>query len=253
VTRHLLVIGGQRCGTTWLHDQLDAHPDIAMARPARPEPKVFLSEQPAGRGLDSYRATFFAHATGESLLGEKSTSYLEDAAAPARAAAVLGAADIVVQLRDPVARAVSNWRFSAAHGLEERPLAEALEENLHGPREWDPTRTSVSPYAYLERGHYLDHLEPWYASFPDRVHVRFLEGGCLEGGVPHRTSLASLYAALGVDPTFRPVGLNLRVNTSSGSAPQLEPALVRRLREHYLDSDTRLARHLREPLPWPVA
>ena len=48
VTRHLLVIGAQRCGTTYLHDLLDAHPEIAMARPARPEPKVFLADELAG-------------------------------------------------------------------------------------------------------------------------------------------------------------------------------------------------------------
>ena len=243
MTRHLLVIGAQRCGTTWLRDLLDAHPDIAMARPARPEPKVFLSDELAGRGLASYRASFFAHASGESLLGEKSTSYLDDAAAPARAAAVLGAAEIVVQLRDPVARAISNWRFSAARGLEERPLAQALAENLRGPREWDPTRTSVSPYAYLERGHYLDHLEPWYANFPDRVHVRLLEDGA---------GLADLYAALGVDSSFRPDATRRRVNASSGSAPELDQTLVRRLRAHYRDIDTRLARRLGRPLPWPV-
>ena len=29
MTRHLLVIGAQRCGTTYLHDLLAAHPDIA--------------------------------------------------------------------------------------------------------------------------------------------------------------------------------------------------------------------------------
>ncbi len=78
VTRHLLVVGGQRCGTTYLHGLLDEHPEIAMARPARPEPKVFLSDELSGRGLEWYRSTYFAHATDEKVLGEKSTSYLED-------------------------------------------------------------------------------------------------------------------------------------------------------------------------------
>ncbi|MDP9318558.1 MAG: sulfotransferase domain-containing protein, partial [Actinomycetota bacterium] len=159
MTRHLLVIGGQRCGTTYLYAMLEAHPDIAMARPARPEPKVFMSDELAARGLEWYRATYFAHATTESVLGEKSTSYLEDGEAAKHAASVLGAAEIVVQLRDPVARAVSNWRFSAGHGLEERPLAQALDENLQGLRDWDRSVSSVSPFAYLERGRYVDYLE----------------------------------------------------------------------------------------------
>lgn len=242
--RHLLVIGGQRCGTTRLYHLLDAHPEIAMARPARPEPKVFLSDELASRGLDWYRATYFAHATGESLLGEKSTSYLEDPVAPQRAEAVLGAAEIVVQLRDPVARAVSNWRFSVAHGVEERPLQQALEENLLGPRAWNPSLTSVSPFAYLERSCYITHLEPWLASFPDTVHVRFLEdGGAL-------SPVEQLYESLGVDAGFRPPHEEERVNASVGSVPDLPDALVRRLREHFRPCDARLSELLGRPVPW---
>jgi dTDP-4-amino-4,6-dideoxygalactose transaminase len=100
VTRHLLVVGAQRCGTTYLHDQLAAHPQIAMTRPQRPEPKVFLSDELAGRGRDWYVRTYFAHARDEVLLGEKSTSYLEYPEAAARAAALLkedaGAAEVLL-------------------------------------------------------------------------------------------------------------------------------------------------------------
>ena len=53
---HFLVVGAQRCGTTYLHDLLAAHPEIAMARPARPEPKAFLREEPPR--ADDYRAEF---------------------------------------------------------------------------------------------------------------------------------------------------------------------------------------------------
>ncbi len=245
--RHLLVIGGQRCGTTRLYHLLDAHPEIAMARPARPEPKVFLSDELASRGPEWYRATYFAHASAEMLLGEKSTSYLEDPAAPRRAAAVLGPAEIVVQLRDPVARAVSNWRFSTAHGVEDRPLQQALEENLRGPRAWDPTRTSVSPFAYLERGCYITHLEPWLDSFPGTVHIRFLEdGGAL-------SPVAQLYASLGVDAGFRPPHEQDRVNASVGSEPVLPGTLLRELREHFRPCDARLSELLGRPLPWPAS
>jgi Sulfotransferase domain len=245
VTRHLLVIGGQRCGTTLLYQLLDAHPDIAMARPVRPEPKVFLSDELAGRGIDWYHATYFAHATTESLFGEKSTSYIEDPLAPARAARVLGLVAIVVQLRDPVARAVSNWRFSREHGVEERGLAEALAENLAGPRSWDPSKSSVSPYAYLERGRYVEHLEPWFAAFPAGVHVRFLED---DPGSPEQ--VADLYRTLGVDPTFRPPVASGRVNESRGETPSMDADLVARLRDYFRDSDARLASHLGRRLPW---
>ena len=170
------MIGAQRCGTTYLQSLLEAHPEITMARPARPEPKVFLSDDSVDRGRDWYRRTFFGHATHERLLGEKSTSYIEVPEAADRAYRVLGDDTVVLALlRDPVARAVSNWRFSTDNGLEERPLETALRENLAEAAEWDRASTSVSPFAYLERGRYEQHLEPWFAVFPTTARVVFLQ------------------------------------------------------------------------------
>ncbi len=245
MTRHLLVIGAQRCGTTYLHDVLDAHPEITMARPAKPEPKVFLSAGNAARGLAWYRSRFFAHATEERVLGEKSTSYLEHPDAAARAASVLGRAHIVVMLRDPVERAVSNWQFSTANGFEDRPLREALLDNLHRGRKWDDTATSVSPYAYLERGRYADYLDPWFESFPDTMHTLFFEWVVGNGG-----ALERLYSALGVDPAFRPGNLHELVNQSARTPPELASADVQRLRDYFTASDTALAERLHCDLPW---
>ncbi|MBA2696035.1 MAG: sulfotransferase [Actinobacteria bacterium] len=243
MSHHFLVVGAQRCGTTWLHDLLAAHPDIAMASPARPEPKVFLRPDPVDLG--AYRKEFFGHAAGERALGEKSTSYLESRAAPARVAATLGRPRIVVQLRDPVQRAVSNWSFSRDHGVEDRPLAEALRADLQGTREWDRERSSVSPFAYVSRGRYVEDLLRWTASF--EVHVQFLEEMRAE---PDR--VGSLYRWLGVDDAFRPDLGGRRINASSAVADEPNPRLVAELRDHYVDSDRALAALLRRDLPWPV-
>ena len=245
MTRHLLVVGAQRCGTTYLHDQLAAHPQVAMARPHRPEPKVFLSDELAARGPDWYRATYFSHARNETVLGEKSTSYLEYPEAAARAAAVLGDPLVLVQLRDPVERAVSHWAFSTDAGLETRSLADALAANLEGPLPWDPARTSVSPFAYLERGRYVDHLGPWVDRFGDDVTVLFLEE---THGRP--AAIADLYAAIGVDPAFRPPTPGAAVNESRQRKPHLDDSLLARLRAHFHDSDIALARLLGRSLPW---
>jgi len=245
VTRHVLVIGAQRCGTTYLHDLLAAHPRIAMARPARPEPKVFLSDELAGRGVEWYRATYFGHVTDEDLLGEKSTSYLEYPEAAERAAAVLGDPLVVVQLRDPVQRAVSHWAFSSDEGLETRPLETALTANLEGPLPWDPERTSVSPFAYLERGRYVDHLTAWLKRFGDAVTVSFLEELVAE---PQR--IGDLYRSLGVDAGFSPTSLGQSVNQSTEAGPALDPGLAEQLRDYFRTSDAALEDLLGRPLPW---
>ena len=245
MSRHLLVIGAQRCGTTFLHALLDAHPEITMARPARPEPKVFCADETAGRGLQWYRETYFQHATTESLLGEKSTSYLEDAQAPKRAADVLGEAHILVLLRDPVERAISNWRFSTQHGLETRPLEEALRDNLARETPWDPSRTSVSPFAYLERGRYAEYLEPWMTSFPATTHVVFLPDL-----VGDDRTLDDLWNALGVASGFRPDRCAYAVNQSEGDPPVLTAELLGTLRMHFEESNFALSAQLGRDLPW---
>jgi hypothetical protein len=246
--RHLLLIGAQRSGTTWLAGLLDEHPQVTMTRPSRPEPKVFLSDEVLDRGADWYRQTWFAHATDERLLLDKSTSYLEYPEAAHRALRVLGDPLALVQLRDPVQRAISHWAFSSDSGLEERPLAEALAANLEGPLPWDPARTSVSPYAYLERGRYVDHLAAWHDLLGDDLAVVFLEEMRGDPAV-----VLDLQTRLGLDPVSPSAPAGTPVNQSAVDKPDLEPALVELLRDYFRDSDRDLARLIGRPLPWVTA
>lgn len=245
MTRHFLVIGGQRCGTTYLHSLLDEHPDITMARPMRPEPKVFTSDLTTRRGRTWYHETYFSHARGEMILGEKSTSYIESSHAPVRARAMLGRVHIIVLVRDPVDRAVSNWRFSTDSGLEDRPLATALEENLAGARAWDRGATSVSPFAYLERGRFASYLDPWYASFPGLVRIEFLSDLVTSG-----EAVGDLYNWLGADGAFQPGSLGRVVNRSEEWAPTLDEPLLTKLRAYFANSDQALRDLAARELPW---
>jgi len=244
--RHFLVIGAQRCGTTYLRQLLGEHPQIAMAGASYgPEPKVFLSDEVVDRGPVRYADAWFPGAPDDALLGEKSTSYLEVPACVDRVAAVLGNAQIVVQLRDPVARAISNWRLSTQHGLETRALPDALSANLAGPEPWDPGRTSVSPYAYLERGRYADQLRPWHDAFGDRVRIQFMEDL-----LARPEDIAETYRWLGVHDDFVPPSLGDGVNRSVGTTPSLGSELTARLREWFAGSDQALVELLGRPLPW---
>lgn len=245
MSRHLVIAGAQRCGTTWLAALLDRHPEITMARPSRPEPKVFCSEELTARGRAWYLRTWFGHAGDERLLGEKSTSYLEHPEAADRAARMLGDPLVLVQLRDPVERALSHWAFSTESGLEDRPLAEVLTANLAGPLPWDPARTSVSPYAYLERGRYADHLEPWLRRFGDDLTVVFLEEMLSDP-----EAVGALHTALGVSADLRPTVPTEPVNRSAHPKPALDPELRARVRDYFAESDRRLAGLLGRPLPW---
>ena len=75
--RHVVVVGAQRCGTSYLADLLDAHPAVTVATPRRPEPKVFLHDEVVERGAQWYADTWFPARGDATLLVEKSTSYLD--------------------------------------------------------------------------------------------------------------------------------------------------------------------------------
>lgn len=245
MTRHFLVIGAQRCGTTWLQHQLEAHPDITFARPTRPEPKVFLRDLGPEQDRAWYDATFFGHAVAGQVLGEKSTSYLDTPAAIDRVKGLLGDVPLIAQLRDPVARAISHWQFSERSGLEQRSLDEAIAANLEGPSEWDPALSSVSPYAYLERGRYVDALRPWLDAFGDRLRLQVLEE-MLED--PRLVDDA--LAHLGVTPSGQHEVSQEPVNQSTEPTPALDPVLLDEVRQYFSDSNRELEALLGRPVPW---
>lgn len=242
---HFVIIGAQRCGTTYLYRLLDEHPEIEMAKPIRPEPKFFLDDARYAKGLDYYATEYFSDPTVQ-VRGEKSTSYLESEVAAERLAASLPSAPLVVVLRDPVQRAISNYRFTAQHGHEHLQLAEALEASLAGEREWDRTRFSVSPYAYVPRGRYVEYLE----CYAGRVSRERLVVVVFEELVRDPDVIAGVYEQLGVDPSFRPAGFGTVVNASEESDEQVEPELEAWLREEYQESNRRLEQFLGRELPW---
>lgn len=243
---HFVIVGAQRSGTTYLYGILDEHPEIEMAKPLRPEPKFFLDDDQYALGLDYYESHFFSDATAR-VRGEKSTSYIESEVAAQRISVTLPDALIVVVVRDPVRRAVSNYRFTVEHGIEDLPPADALRRAASGDRPWDRTRFSVSPFDYLARGRYVDYLER-FAAHVARDQMRVL---LFEELVADPSVVASLYERLGVDPTVRPSGLGTAVNAANAPDELLEPELETWLRDYFHEPNRRLEEFLERRLPWP--
>jgi hypothetical protein len=237
----VFVVGAQRCGTTYLYHLLDRHPEIEMAHPVRPEPKFFLDDALFARGLAHYDAAYFTARPGTQVRGEKGTSYLESDTAADRIREAFPDARIVVMVREPVARAVSHWRFSVENGVETLPLEEALKREPERRGDYDHSRFSVSPFAYLRRGRYAEDLARWAARFP-RAHVRVLVFEAFRGSAE---AVAGLYAWLGVDAAFRPEGLGAPVNVSRPApdgADRLSPETAAWLKDLFAEPNRRLAR-----------
>ena len=214
MTDFFFIAGAQRCGTTYLHHLLAQHPHIDMAEPVRPEPKFFLKDELYAKGLDYYQKTYFANATGAPVRGEKSTSYIEYEKVAARIAQCLPSARILFILRNPIERAISNYRFSTMHGLETLSLEDAFWQESERSANFDAAKVSVSPFAYLQRGRYMDYIERYLPYFPRNQIMVLLFEQIRASARP----LASVYEFLGVDTKFIPHGVGHAVNASDATS-----------------------------------
>ncbi len=174
--RHAFIIGAQRSGTTYLAKLLQQHVDIEFAQPIFPEPKFFIDDSKYCLGIDHYQNTYFSTTSTSLLRIDKSTSYIESALAAERIRTHFPDTTIIVVLRNPIYRAISNYFFTKKHGLEMLDLEEALlkeDERLKSVR---LDVISASPFAYKTRGKYINYLKLWRSFFPNgNLHLVFFE------------------------------------------------------------------------------
>ncbi|HEX6338127.1 MAG TPA: sulfotransferase [Jiangellaceae bacterium] len=222
---NLVIIGAMKCGTTALHRLLDEHPDIAMARGKELNfffgPAADPGENAAStwhRGLGWYASQFDASAAirGESSPGYTSPDHPE---AAGRMAAVLPGVRLVYVVRDPIERAISQYRHHRADGTEPRTAADAL---------LDPGSQ------YIARGRYFDRLTPFLRKF-GREQILVVSQEDLLNDPGH--CLDRLYRFLGVKTHVSPAR---RWNVARGDDVVLPRRLRDRLGREFADDIARL-------------
>jgi hypothetical protein len=235
-----LIAGAPRSGTTWLYHLLARHPGAHMASPPRPEPKFFLADELYARGLEWYARTWFEHAPVDAICGEKSTNYLESAAAARRIARDLPSVKLVFILREPAERAWSNYLWSRMNGMESETFEQALALEESRERNLLPERRFSRPHAYFSRGLYADLLQPWFELFP-RQNILCLR--CEDIALHPRPLAERLHQFLCVP--LRPHdadGLGV-INAADRGGAQLPAAeTLGLLRARYAEPNRRLAR-----------
>ena len=227
---NLIVIGAAQCGTSALHYYLDLHPEIHMSNPKElnffvtdldlprapfaPLPPLRLSQWPVSnwtRGVDWYASQFPASVR---IRGESSVSYTLPwcPAIAERMASVVPEAKLILLVRDPVERLVSQYLNYRALRHERRPLAEAVS----GPAN-----------AYVARSRYIANLRPFLERFPRaNIHLDRQEE-LLER---RRQTMRRIFAFLEVDEGFWSPSMERLRNTSrrKGRAYRLAERLERR-------------------------
>jgi hypothetical protein len=187
-----LGVGAQKCGTSWAYACLYEHPEICA-----PIKEIhFFSRPRFEKGQAWYEAHFSSCKEGRQK-GEFSTSYLYSEDAPLRIHSLYREAKIIAILRNPVARAVSQYRNSIKSG----EITEA---------------TSFESFAkdeksVLEQGLYSVQLERYFELFQrEQMLVLVYE----DIKKDPKAFMKRIYQFLGVDDTFESSMLNNEINVA---------------------------------------
>jgi hypothetical protein len=145
-----VIVGAMRAGTTTLHTLLSQHPQISMSRDK--ETDFFIIEKNYARGLDWYRAQFDPR---RPIHGEASPNYAKGRdfpGVPQLLARHAPDARLIYVVRDPVARALSQYTHSWNMGtLTTRPEDLSLTHEYH---------------SLVDASSYARQLQRWRAHFP---------------------------------------------------------------------------------------
>jgi hypothetical protein len=194
---NFLIIGAQKSGTTWVSHRLSQHPDCVLIHGTY----FFDNPKNYARGLGWYRQ-FFAEAAGKQAIGEKTPSYFwgekfpssgDPINVPRRVHETLPHAKLIVVLRNPVTRAISQFNHSIRSGKLSpfTNIDRALTER-------DPTTTKG--LGLLERGLYHRQLVRWLQVFPrDQLRILIFERDVVQAPVE---CLIGLCHFLEIDPAF---------------------------------------------------
>jgi hypothetical protein len=170
-----VIPGGQRCGSTYLSRLISNFDSVKHPITINSEPKWFLKEYEDKNSYKLYMKEVFGIEVSQNrnIYLEKSTSYFTDINAIVRIKETLGSIPIVIVIRNPVARAISHFRFSKKHGFEELDFEKAIYLNSN-EREYLREKVSANPFQYIENGLYHHHLRNWLDLFPG-LKLVFLE------------------------------------------------------------------------------
>lgn len=204
------IVGVQRCGTTYLYHILNEHPQIEMASPIKPEPKFFIKENEYKKGKDYYLNEYYKE-KGKKILGEKSTSYFEFEKAARRIKNTFPNAKIIISLRNPVDRAISNYFFTKNNNLEPRSSIEVFIQEKELPNGYiKKINNSVSPFDYIKRSKYLKYLDV-YSKIFNHSKIKII---IMEKFVGNKEEISNIYNFLNVKTDFISSNLLKKINIS---------------------------------------
>jgi hypothetical protein len=186
-------IGAQKCASTWLYDILADHPQVGLSSAK----EIDFFSNFFDYGAEWYERNF-ADAGGRVARGEISPSYFHGVSVPERVHAYDPDMRLILFVREPIARAISNHKHEVRIG------------HLQGDDLSFEYGLANNPM-YIEQGRYATHLERWLQYFPrEQLLIVLFDDVHADGASVARR----VYEFLGVDSAHISAALGERSNES---------------------------------------
>lgn len=238
-------MGAQKSGTSTLHQLLSCHPEIYL--PKCKEVHYFSLHD--HQSLNWY-GNHYQEANSHQLCGDITPYYLFHPRCPRSIHQALPKVKLIVLLRDPVERTISQFFHAKRHGFEPLDLEAALE--AEATRLADAEAALQKPgsvhfshqkHSYLSRSRYREQLQRYEALFPERQ-ILVCRSEDLFSSM--QTCLERITQFLGVSPMSAPAAT--QANAGRGEAAKL-PNTVRDQLRHAL-APTAAAIHAHYGFDW---
>lgn len=150
---NFLVIGCQKCGTSTLHHWLTKEQQVCL--PKQKETHFFSHDEKYAKGIDWYFSQF--EEKDNCLYGEVDPEYIFWPKAAERINKLSNRPKIVIILRDPVERMISQYQMSVRRAIEPLTLRQAI--NNGQVRKNENPINFYKHYSYIERSLYRKQID----------------------------------------------------------------------------------------------
>ncbi len=209
-----VVIGAQKCATTWLYDCLKEHPGLNV-RNSKNEDIYFGSKWMQENGSVQYFAQFNQNKTTPK--GCVSVEYIEDSTTVASLHKHNADLKIIVSLRRPEQRAISAYQWYVRKAtIPNINLNQGLIKVLEHFNKKEKNEYTAAYNNIIERGFYVKRLIHWFEIFPaHQIYIQFFD----EVQLNPKQAIVDIFKFLELDEKFTPVNVSAKPKKNTGFSP----------------------------------
>jgi hypothetical protein len=252
-----LIIGGQRCGSTFFYNCLKQHPAIKTTLRRK---EIHFFDNNFHKGFMWYKSYFPSlpsklfnkYILSQNIItGEASPYYLLHPLVPGRVKSKIPNVKLIILLRNPVNRAYSHYNHEVRRGLEKLTFLKAIdrereiierEKNKLIENEYYYSHIFRN-YSYLTRGIYVNQIKNWMECFP-RNQFLILKSEELFKNPQESLDVAFRFLDL---PQYRKIEFK---RANQGKYSKLNPKIRDDLIEYFKPYNQQLYKYLERNFNW---